>query len=118
MTTHDLENRVLKLEATSKAADVLLSFADGSTRAIHVSDAVDLLIDAMGRRNCELEGRPVEPNEILDLLEKCTSVRERQGWNVIQLAAGIVQTKNRVPLATPVEIDKCEKEEIQPGGVL
>jgi hypothetical protein len=105
MTTHDLENRVLKLEGKSKAADVLLTFADGSTRAIHVPDAVALLINAMHRRSDELEGRATEPNEILDLLEKCADLKEPRGWHVIALAACCVQAKKKNGLRPTVKID-------------
>jgi len=52
----NLENRVLRLERKSSARNVLLTFADGSSRAIRVRDPLSLVLASWTRRHCEITG--------------------------------------------------------------
>ena len=77
----EISRRVAGLEKTSRATEGVLSFADGSTRAIHVRDVLDLTLAAFRREHARLEALPPEPGRYdatLDLLGNAKSVESTE----------------------------------------
>ena len=77
MRSSALKNRLLALEKKSGAQDVLLHFADGSTRAVRLRDPVAALIASWRRQWARCVGQPQPVNEndaVLDLIASADSV--------------------------------------------
>ena len=51
-----LKLRLLRIEQKSHVRDVVLSFTDGSTRAVRVRDPLSLVLASWTRRHCEITG--------------------------------------------------------------
>ena len=95
MKIRDVGRRLLKLEKKGGAADGVLSFGNGSSRAIRVRDGLGLAVASFRRRHAELEGlpRPESPfNGLLELMGNAENIETRHP--LLMVTFGIAREKN------------------------
>jgi hypothetical protein len=96
---------LVRLEAKSTARDAVLHFADGSTRAIRLSDPLQLLLDGWRWEHDRLSGKP-EPEsrhaDMLRLLGGGTSIESED--NLILEAFACAQRLAREPDPEEVKV--------------